>query len=312
MIGVAEGLSVIHNPEIDIFKGHGSRGVGFHFDLKPANILITHKGELKISDFGLSLIKLVDPSTGSYGTFSGGAPRYQPPEVAPIPSPLASSSGRSLVSQLGSNSEVVKNKYDIWSYACIVIETAIFIFESNGVESRKRFERDLDSEPPGQFHGAGKLKNCVVSAMKHICGDEVAGTKVHSFEPWALGLNQLLERMLSIEPKDRPSSREVVKELKELQHIYTTGPDDLIKARLKKATRYEYSTKEYDEVQWRYKQSNHSFIEMLVSSPAPILCVYQNLIELGTVYPSIGQKFQNKKCFLADLGYSFTRKEARS
>ena len=265
MIGVAEGLSVIHNPESDVFQRYGSRGVGFHFDLKPANILITNKGELKISDFGLSLIKLVHPSSGSYGIYRGGAPRYQPPEVAPVLDPLTSSSGLTLAGQSESKPEVVKNNYDVWSYACISLEVAIYIFESDGVKSLERFEELSTKEPPGQaFHGNGKLKNCVVNAMHRLCGDDIAATKRHDFASWAFGLTQLLNRMLSIEPIDRPSSREVVKELKELQGIYITGPDDIVKAALRNTTRQQYPKKEYDEAQWQNKQSTTSFIDMFV------------------------------------------------
>ena len=267
MIGVAEGLNVIHNPESDIFRRYGTRGVGFHFDLKPANILITNKGELKISDFGLSLIKQVHPTGGSYGIFRGGAPRYQPPEVAPILNSPTSSSWPTLAVESTSKPELVKNNYDIWSYACIVVESLLFIFENDGIRSLQRFEEDGNSERPGQaFHGAGKLKDCVVNAMKRICSEEIAATQGVGFDSWAFGLTQLLSRMLSIEPIHRPSSREVVRELNELQENYTTGPDDVVKAVLRKSTRQEI-LKEYDEVQWRYKQSIKSFIDMSVLLP---------------------------------------------
>ena len=279
MVGVAEGLSIIHNPESEIFTRRGGRGVGFHFDLKPANILITNKGELKISDFGLSLIKFVHPSSGSYGIFRGGAPRYQPPEVAPILNPLTSSSGPAFASQSKSEPEIVKNNYDIWSYACIVVETVIFIFEHDGIKSLERFKEDGDSEPPDHgFHSAGKLKNCVVNAMQHLCSEEIASTKRPGFESWAHGLIQLLYKMFSIEPKHRPSSREVVSELNELQQIYTTGPDDVVKAALRDIIRQEYPRKEYDEVQWPYKQSTNSFIDIFVLSPLQSKTTKSNLI----------------------------------
>ena len=271
IIGVAEGLSVIHNPESDVFRRYGSRGVGFHFDLKPANILVTNKGELKISDFGLSLIKLVHPSSGSYGIYRGGAPRYQPPEVAPLLGPLTSSSGLALASQPGSKPEVVKNNYDIWSYACISVEILIFIFENDGVKSLKRFEEEGDKEPPGQaFHSNGKLKDCVVNAMNRLCSDEFAATKRQSFAPWAFGLTQLLNRMFSIEPKNRPSSRDVVRDLKELQQTYITGPDDVVKAALRNTTRQEFPKNEYDEAHWQNKQSTKSFIDMFVFFPVQL------------------------------------------
>ena len=131
--------------------------------------------------------------------------------------------------------------------------------------SLKRFEKETSSEPPGEaFHGAGKLKSCVVDAMKRICSDEFAANKRHGFDSWAFGLNQLLTRMLSIEPQHRPSSHKVVDDLNELQQASVAGPDDIVKADLRKATRNECPKKEYVEVQWRDQQSTKSFIDMFV------------------------------------------------
>lgn len=268
IVGVAEGLSVIHNPQSPIFKGFGTRGVGFHFDLKPANILITDKGELKISDFGLSMIKRVRPSSRSYGIFRGGAPRYQPPEVAPVLIPPISSPMPPWAESPDSKAEEVKNNYDVWSFACIVVEILIFIFDDDGTESLERFEKAMESEPPGQaFHGVEKPKECVLNAMKRLCSDDIVATKAHGFKPWAYDLTQLLTRMFHFEPEHRPSSRQVVEDLKRLQEDYTTEPEDAIKAALRQLIRQEYPQNEYNEIRWGNQHSDYSFIQMFVLSP---------------------------------------------
>ena len=46
--GAAAGLRTIHNPHENHARHDGKRIVGFHFDLKSANILVTDEGDLKI------------------------------------------------------------------------------------------------------------------------------------------------------------------------------------------------------------------------------------------------------------------------
>ena len=54
-----------------------------HLDLKPANVLITDSGRLKLADFGL-LFELKKKSTGSLegkDDIQEGDPRYMAPEL---------------------------------------------------------------------------------------------------------------------------------------------------------------------------------------------------------------------------------------
>jgi serine/threonine protein kinase len=82
MLNVADALRAIHNPEVQSYPDRG-RIIGFHFDLKPANILVTPEGVLQITDFGQSMIKLIEDDDENYGEYVGGDPGYQPPEACP-------------------------------------------------------------------------------------------------------------------------------------------------------------------------------------------------------------------------------------
>lgn len=265
MIGVAGGLRTIHNPESSIFKRHDKRAVGFHFDLKPANILITEKGELKISDFGLSLIKRVSPNGASYGIFRGGAPRYQAPEVSPVQHLSDHSSGSLHPSTIEDMSDEVKNKYDVWSYACIVLEVMIYLFEEDGKEKLKQFENSLDNEPPGRaFHGNGKLKSCVRKAMDQVGGHAIAGSEGPGYDAWADDMVEFLSDMFHFQPEYRPSSTDVFEKLHNLFTDYRERPDDEIGIALMKFARQDYPKEKYDQVYWRTPNATISFIKMLV------------------------------------------------
>ncbi|KAH8590812.1 hypothetical protein B0O99DRAFT_744889 [Bisporella sp. PMI_857] len=105
--------------------------IAFHSDLKPANILATANGILKITNFGQSqsLIRLVDESYSRYGFLRAGDLEDRAPEAKPsrksmqavrIPYPV----------QFDSNTKVLLN-YDVWSLACIMTEALILIPEKS-------------------------------------------------------------------------------------------------------------------------------------------------------------------------------------
>ena len=267
MIGVADGLAVIHNPRRDQMKGKqkegedlpydqhenpskqpGWRSVGFHFDLKPANILITDSGELKISDFGLSWIKRVSPNSQSYGNYRGGAPRYQAPEVDPMNIHFINSSTSAQTNE--STVEEYKNSYDVWSYSCIVLEVMLFLLEENRQAKLEQFEIDMTSEiPEWAFYTAGKLKSCVDTALKQL-EDRKIGSEGSPYEIWVKKTVEYLRKMFSIQPQARPSSTAVAEQFRVFHDEYTKEPSDELRRELDEFGEQEFPKKTFDQVYW--------------------------------------------------------------
>lgn len=194
MIDVVSGLERIHNP----VRGNNSI-IGFHFDLKPSNILVTNQGVLKITDFGQALIKSVQENDQTYGIHRGGSPIYQAPE--------ACASGPSTGS--GDVDGKIDRKYDVWSLACIMLEVLIFILD-RGPEGVKEFEkRRRNEQVPGAFYSmtpVAQLKPCVQGMLCQYEGDASnAETGCH----YLSNVVELLKQMFDIDHKNRPSSQTV-------------------------------------------------------------------------------------------------------
>jgi len=96
MLQILEGLDYLQSQKHRII----------HYDLKPANILFTHDGEAKITDFGLSKIMDEEASDGMMELTSQGAGTYWylPPEC---------------FEKSGSHAPRISTKVDVWSAGII-------------------------------------------------------------------------------------------------------------------------------------------------------------------------------------------------
>ena len=123
LLRISEALENLHSFNVREAERNGCL-YGYHFDLKPANILVGFDGNFIISDFGQAYF--LHPENGVYVENSvargrGGDTSYAPPE----------NEDRHLV-----DNEHLENtrKYDIWSLGCIFLEVIWFIMKgSKGV-----------------------------------------------------------------------------------------------------------------------------------------------------------------------------------
>jgi len=76
-----------------------SNGV-LHLDIKPANVLIDHSGNVKLTDFGMARLS----SAGGFGCSRGGTIGYMPPE------------------QLDIETGTVDERADVFALACVIYE----------------------------------------------------------------------------------------------------------------------------------------------------------------------------------------------
>ena len=267
MIGVADGLKTIHSPRNLSLDPLGlTLFVGFHFDLKPANILVTPNGVLKITDFGQSWIKARSADDESDGHYRGGSLVYRPPEACPTRKEVTDvemTSQRQAEGSAHRSSGLTKfrNVYDVWSLGCIMIEVIIFIFRG-GPSAVKQFLIDRDNEHTGiAFHnGQGgfgaRLKQSVQNAIKQCSSDEQCETLSPASLSYLQELSDLLRHMLDVSQDLRCTSEEVVDKLVKLQAEFDDSetPEDEITKRIK-----HRSLAGYDEV---VPNSSDSFMHM--------------------------------------------------
>lgn len=213
MLGIARGLHKVLDYEIPDTKLENSL-YGYHFDLKPANILVDWSGDFVITDFGQARFKKVD-GTSSNVTGVGGNEAYAPPEI-------------------DEDLMVNNRRYDIWSLGCILLDVSAFVVNGhNGLwdldklrcredtEARTRDDRFfrrvpasvLSQSTPGiRKSGTHELKPQIYQWIHHLPGfvcDNLSRAFIERILLVAL-------QMLNVDVSSRLTSKEVCLYLSEI------------------------------------------------------------------------------------------------
>ena len=213
MLGIARGLHKVLDYEIPDANSENSL-YGYHFDLKPANILVEWSGDLVITDFGQARFKKVD-GTSSKVTGVGGNEAYAPPEI-------------------DEDLMVNNRRYDIWSLGCILLEVSAFVVKGHSglgdldkircredTEARTRDDRFFRRAPasvlsqltPGtEKSGTYELKPQIYQWVQHL-PESVSDNLSREF------INRILRvalKMLNVDVNSRLTSKEVCLRLSEI------------------------------------------------------------------------------------------------
>lgn len=128
-----------------------SNGV-LHLDIKPANVLIDHSGNVKLTDFGMARLS----SAGGFGGSRGGTIGYMPPE------------------QLDIETGTVDERADVFALACVIYEglcgSAPFMAATPGRLARPHHRRRHLSQRADTTLSPGSRGRAHERALPHAAG----------------------------------------------------------------------------------------------------------------------------------------------
>jgi serine/threonine protein kinase len=171
---------------------HTSKVKVVHGDLKPANVLLTEAGRVKLTDFGLSQTIAVNSSalmnkgvTGRGNSSSGGTLLWTPPEV--------------LEAWVAGNDLEAAPAHDIYALGVLLYQLL------TGRAPYKQYKRE---EP---------FKAAVRAGERPLWGDWQQERAGQAATEVLVALQQLAEDCWAQEPGTRPTAQQVQKRLEELR-----------------------------------------------------------------------------------------------
>ncbi|KAH7136337.1 kinase-like domain-containing protein [Dactylonectria macrodidyma] len=189
------------------------RYIGCHHDLRPRNILV--KGDrLILADFGLSSLKPGNES--SKDEFQIGAGHYLAPECEDFANNF--------------KKQMVGRSSDIWSFGCILAE--VLTYMKRGKEAVVAFKKArairIGNFKTYTFHAGCRSSHPQVATW--LSALEAEGTQADKL------CVDLIRRMLSIDPEDRPNAEKVTSRLRSIAVIAQMRSLDALFAELDRRT----------------------------------------------------------------------------
>lgn len=182
--------------------------IGFHFDLKPANILVDDDGTWLITDFGLAQFA---PGNGTTSRVinQGGTDAYAPPEYLNVNGKFS-------------------RRYDVWSLGCVLLEVVAFAVGGlkglQGLDNARRTstkhrtdDRFFTSSPDNSRY---IVKPSIIQFKEHLLRSDRASPD--SSKTFLHSLLDLIEKMLEPSAERRIDINEVIPELSGIVSATTT------------------------------------------------------------------------------------------